>query len=166
MPPRPITRSRRQLPNSVPGSRSFTGRQSDARRNPTPEAPGIVAAQVTASRSVSVDVSRTIAVLACLLATALAFAASASAATKPFDDACAQNSPYASPCVGADKVAEAGATECRKAGAPDDSCVMPAGHDNPAAERAAYATSWVHRAAQEQYRLGDSLPLREAQWLV
>ena len=109
--------------------------------------------------------SRTITALACTLAAALAIPSAASAADKPVDDACAQNSPLASPCVGADKVAEAGATECRKAGAPDDSCVMPAGHDNLAAERAAYANSWVHRAAQFQFRLGNSLPLRDAQWL-
>ena len=109
--------------------------------------------------------SRTITALACALAAALTLPSVAAAATKPLDDACAQNSPYASPCVGADKLAEAGATECRKAGAPDESCVMPVGHDNLAAERAAYAGSWVHRAARFQYRLGNSLPLRDAQWL-
>ena len=67
--------------------------------------------------------------------------------------------------MGLTKLAEAGAAECRKAGAPDENCVMPAGHDNLGAERAAYANSWVHRAAQFQYRLGSSLPLRDAQWL-
>jgi hypothetical protein len=109
--------------------------------------------------------SRTIAALlgAALLA-AGALAAPAHAA-KAADDACTQNSPNASVCIGMDKLAEGAATECRKAGAPDDSCVAPAGHDNLAAERAAYASSWVHRAAQFQYRLGNSVPLRDAQWL-
>jgi hypothetical protein len=106
-------------------------------------------------------VSRKIVLVACALAAML----TTSAAAKPVDDTCSANSPYASPCVGADKLVEAGAVECRKAGAPDDGCVMPAGHDNLAAERAAYASSWVHRSAQFQYRLGNTLPLRDAQWL-
>lgn len=106
-----------------------------------------------------------IAALACALAATLSLATAAPAAAKPVDDACSQASPSASMCIGADKVVEAGAAECRKAGAPDADCVMPAGHDVIAAEREAYLHSWVHRAAQLQYRLGNSLPLRDAQWL-
>jgi hypothetical protein len=76
------------------------------------------------------------------------------------DDACRQNSPYESPCRGSDKLAEGAAAECRKAGVPDTACVMPLGHDVIAAERDAYLQSPTHRAAQLQYRLGNSLPLR------
>ncbi len=108
--------------------------------------------------------SRTIAALTCAVASLL-IAAAGPAVAKPVDDGCTQNSPYSSPCVGLTKLAEAGAAECRKAGAPDENCVMPAGHDNLGAERAAYANSSVHRAAQFQYRLGSSLPFRDAQWL-
>lgn len=109
--------------------------------------------------------SRTI---AALLGTALlalaAFAGPAHAASKPVDDTCNQVSPLASPCIGADKLAQGGAAECRRVAA-DDQCVMPAGEDDLAADRAAYAGSWVHRAAQFQYAIGSALPLNDAQWV-
>ena len=107
---------------------------------------------------------RRIALLLSLTALA-AGAAPAAAPAKPADDACRQVSPSASPCVGADKLAEAGAVECRQAGVPDADCALPVGHDVLASDLAAYQGSWVHRAAQAQYALGDSVPLRDAQWL-
>ena len=91
---------------------------------------------------------------------------SAAAKAKPFDDACGQASPNASVCIGADKLNEAGAAECRAAGAPEDACAAtPAGHDVRASELEAYAHSWVHQAAQFQYKLGNAVPLGDAQWL-
>jgi hypothetical protein len=100
-----------------------------------------------------------------LTAAMTAGAATATAATKPADVACNQYSPLASPCIGMDKNAEAGAAVCRSTGVPDGACVMPVGHDNLASERAAYQQSWLHQAAQFQYRLGTTVPLRDAQWL-
>jgi len=98
----------------------------------------------------------------------LIFAAgiSSAAKAKPFDDACNQASPSAMACIGADKLNEAAAAECRAAGAPDDACAeTPAGHDVRQADLAAYAASWTHRTAQFQYALGNSVALRDAQWL-
>src|SRR5436309_878124 len=90
----------------------------------------------------------------------------AAAKAKPFDDACRQASPSAMACIGADKVDEAAAAECRSAGAPEDGCAAtPAGHDVRRSELDAYAGSWTHRAAQFQYRLGNSVPLGDAQWV-
>lgn len=92
--------------------------------------------------------------------------ASAAAKAKTVDDACRQASPTAMACIGADKVDEAVAAACRQAGAPDAACAAtPAGHDVKQADLAAYARSWTHRAAQRQYELGNSVPLRDAQWL-
>jgi len=87
------------------------------------------------------------------------------ASAQPADDVCHQVSPSAAPCIGADKLAEAAAAECRRLGLPDADCILPLGHEVTQAARDAYATSWVHRAAQFQYALGDILPLRQAQWL-
>ncbi|MDX6674061.1 MAG: hypothetical protein QOH11_1479, partial [Solirubrobacteraceae bacterium] len=87
------------------------------------------------------------------------------ASAQPADDACHQVSPSASPCVGADKLAEAAAAECRRLGLPEGDCVLPLGHEVTSAARDAYRTSWVHRAAQFQYELGAPLPLHQAQWL-
>src|SRR3954452_4498789 len=106
--------------------------------------------------------------IAITAAVALVFASgiSAAAKAKPFDDACGQASPSAMVCIGADKVNEAAAAECRAQGGPEDACAAtPAGHDVRQSELAAYAASWTHRAAQAQYELGNSVPLGDAQWL-
>src|SRR5437588_9551202 len=109
---------------------------------------------------------RRLATVGAVLAVAMTAASATTAtASKPADDTCRQYSPNASMCIGMDKLAEAGGTVCRSAGAPDGACVMPAGHDALASERAAYQQSWVHQAAQFQYRLGDAVALRDAQWL-
>src|SRR4051794_1098992 len=106
---------------------------------------------------------RRIAPLLCLAALACTAGA---ARAKPVDDACHQASPTAMACIGADKLDEAAAAECRGAGAPDTACSMtPAGHDVNAADLTAYAQSWTHRAARFQYELGNSVPLGDAQWL-
>jgi hypothetical protein len=107
--------------------------------------------------------TRVAALLACSLVAVAAVANTAAA--KPADDACNQASPTASNCIGLDKLAEAGGAVCRQADASGAACVLPAGHDVLASELAAYEASWVHRAARFQYRLGDSVPLRDAQWL-
>ena len=108
--------------------------------------------------------SRRIALLISLTALAGA-AAPATAPATPIDDACTQASPSAAVCIGADKPAEAVAAECRHAGVPDSACVLPLGHHVLASELAAYQGSWVHRAAQAQYALGNGVPLLDAQWL-
>jgi hypothetical protein len=91
---------------------------------------------------------------------------SGAAKAKPFDDACKTASPSASTCIGAQKVAEAKSAVCRSTPAPNDACADPvAGHDVSTAQLEAYRSSWLHKAAQYQYALGDSVPLRDAQWL-
>src|SRR5436305_15167768 len=104
--------------------------------------------------------------MAASVALILGAGVSSAARAKTFDDACNQASPSAMACIGADKLNEAAAAECRAAGAPEDACAStPAGHDVRLSELDAYATSWTHRAAQPQYELGNSVPLRDAQWL-
>jgi hypothetical protein len=104
-------------------------------------------------------------VLVVLVLAAAAAPTAAPAADKPADAACAQASPSAAPCIFVDKANEEAASQCRAAGAPDADCVMPAGHDVLASELDAYQRSWVHQAAEFQYALGNTLPLRDAQWL-
>ena len=108
---------------------------------------------------------RRIALLSCLLVIAASCASSAAKA-KPLDDACTANSPSASFCLGAQKLNEAAAAECRATPAPNDACAnTPMGHDVLTSELAAYQGSWLHRTAAYQFALGDSVPLRDAQWL-
>lgn len=78
---------------------------------------------------------------------------------------CDALSPIAIPCVALGKGLDAFATECRRAGIPDASCLLPLAHRVTQAARDAYLQSWVHRTAQFQYALSNPLPLREAQWL-
>ena len=73
-------------------------------------------------------------------------------------------SPNASMCIGMDKLAEAGATVCRSSQAPPTPARMPVGCDElasggrPTSSRG--CTGWPRLD-----RLGDSVPLRDAQWL-
>src|SRR3954468_24880608 len=106
--------------------------------------------------------------IALMLSVALiaASAISGAAKAKPLDDACQTASPNASVCLGGQKVAEAAAAVCRSTPAPNDACANPVvGHDVSATALAAYGSSWLHRTAQYQYALGNSVPLRDAQWL-
>ena len=105
--------------------------------------------------------------LAVLVAAAMFVALSSSAATQaaPLDDVCIAVSPIGLPCVGLDKLVEATAAECRRLGIPDSDCVLPGGHTVLEAERDAYQRSWVHRAAQFQYALGNSVDFGQVQWL-
>jgi hypothetical protein len=93
----------------------------------------------------------------------LAFAASAHA--QPLDDLCGQLSPSGAPCIGAGKLAERLAAECRRVGRPADDCQMPLGHrvGREIVER--YGRSWLHRTAAFQYRLGNPIAFRDAPWL-
>src|SRR4051794_12714916 len=81
------------------------------------------------------------------------------------DGACDQVSPSAATCTGTDKLAEAAAAECRRAGFPDSECTLPLGHHVTSRMVSDYQGSWAHRAAAFQYALGDGLPLLRAQWL-
>jgi hypothetical protein len=108
---------------------------------------------------------RRIALLASLAVIA-ASATSGVAKAKPLDDACWSSSPNASICLGGQKLNEAAAATCRTTAAPNDACAnTPMGHDVLTSELAAYRTSWLHRTAQFQFDLGNSVPLRDAQWL-
>lgn len=78
---------------------------------------------------------------------------------------CNAISPVAFPCVGVGKFADAVAAECRRVGIPDRLCVLPLAHKVTQAARDAYLQSWVHRVAQFQYALQDSLPFRNAEWI-
>ncbi|MEJ7833802.1 MAG: hypothetical protein WKF79_12865 [Nocardioides sp.] len=78
---------------------------------------------------------------------------------------CDALSPIAIPCVALGKTFDAVAAECRRVGVPEALCVLPLSHQVTQAARDAYLQSWVHRTAQFQYALGDSLSLRDAQWL-
>lgn len=78
---------------------------------------------------------------------------------------CDAISPIAIPCVGLGKFGDAAAAECRRVGIPDTLCLLPLSHRVTQAARDAYQQSWVHRTAQFQYALGDSLPFTDAQWL-
>jgi hypothetical protein len=109
--------------------------------------------------------TRRIALLASLAVMAGA-AASSAAKAQPADDACAAAAPSAAICIGLQKPVEAGAAMCRTNGAPDAACAAsPYGHRVSSAGLAAYAGSWLHRAAQFQFALGDRVALRDAQWL-
>jgi hypothetical protein len=78
---------------------------------------------------------------------------------------CDAISPLAVPCVALGKVTDAVSAECRRVGLPDALCILPLAHNVTQAARDAYLHSWAHQVAQFQYALGDSLPLREAQWI-
>ena len=108
---------------------------------------------------------RRIALLASL-AVITASAASGVAKAKPLDDACSSASPSAAVCLGGQKLNEAAAAVCRDSAAPNDACAnTPMGHDVLTSELDAYRTSWLHRTAQFQYDLGNTVALRDAQWL-
>ncbi len=77
---------------------------------------------------------------------------------------CDASSPIAIPCVALNKVVDAVGAECRRVGLADTICMLPLAHQVTQAARDAYLASWVHQVAQFQYALGDSLPMREAQW--
>jgi hypothetical protein len=98
-----------------------------------------------------------------VLAVACALPGAASAQTA--DETCGQASPSAAMCIGADKLAEAAAAECRRLGAPEADCVLPLGHEVSNEMVDAYRDTWLHRTAAFQYRLADGLPLLRSQWL-
>ncbi|MCW2855833.1 MAG: Conserved exported or envelope protein of unknown function [Marmoricola sp.] len=113
-------------------------------------------------------ITRTTAALAVavLLTVSLTTGGNASGTNPPAPTApCDAISPYAVPCVALGKVSDAVATECRRVGVPDALCTLPLAHNVTQAARDAYQVSWVHQAARFQYALGDSLPMRDAQWL-
>jgi hypothetical protein len=107
-------------------------------------------------------VRRFLAAAAAFGALALAPAAAQGATV---DDLCSQLSPTGAPCIGAGKLAERLAAECRRIGRPADDCQMPLGHriGREIVER--YRGSWLHRAAAFQYRLANAIPFHDAPWL-
>lgn len=68
--------------------------------------------------------------------------------------------------VGRDKLAERISAECRRAGVADDAtCYTGIGRRVIRSEVAAYEKTWVHRANEFQYRLGDRVPFKDAPWI-
>lgn len=109
-----------------------------------------------------------LALAAALTATFLSVTTEAQAAPAPAASPtapCDAISPIAIPCVALGKTFDALAAECRRVGIPDNLCTLPLAHHVTQAARDAYVASWTHRTAQFQYELGDSLPLRDAQWI-
>jgi hypothetical protein len=109
--------------------------------------------------------------------TSLALIAPAASA-QGFDEQCAENAPSASVCTGSQKLGERGSAECRRVGdgvdandgagdrkVGDDRCYPPTGHQVNRAAVSAYKSSWVHRALQFQYSLGNDVPFRDAPWV-
>jgi len=109
---------------------------------------------------------RRIALLASIALIAGAGISGAAKADEPFDATCAGAAPSAVICVGAEKASEGAAAACRRGG-PEDACATatPAGRDVRPSKLAAYQKSWLHRAAAYQFRLGDPVAFRDAQWL-
>jgi hypothetical protein len=105
------------------------------------------------------------AVAGALTCGALALLAQPAVAQDPLATACDGLSPIALPCVGGQKVTEALAATCRRAGVADAQCTLPLAKQVTQAARDAYLRSWTHRAAQLQYALQDDLPLTRAQWI-
>src|SRR6476661_6304156 len=90
----------------------------------------------------------------------------AGAHAQPADDACSAAAPSAAICIGAQKPVEAAGTTCRVDGGPEALCsASPYGHVVRPSELEAYGHSWAHRTARFEFALGDTLSLRDAQWL-
>jgi hypothetical protein len=100
-----------------------------------------------------------------LAATIAVLALATSARATPADNACNGASPSAAACIGADKLAERAAAECRRIGRPANDCTLPLGHQVAGDLTGAYLKSWLHTAAAFQYSLGDRVPFGDAQWL-
>ncbi len=107
------------------------------------------------------------AVLAAAALAALVLAAPAAAQQQPdaLTTACTGLSPIALPCVAGQKLTEALAATCRRAGVAEAQCTLPLAKRVTQDARDAYRRSWVHRAAQLQYALQDDLPLTRVQWV-
>jgi len=105
--------------------------------------------------------------LAILVATLLlVMVAPASAATPSLEEACREALGLRAPCVGAGKLGERAAAECRRLGiASDESCWARVGRRVVQSEIAAYEDSAVHRTLAFQYALGNDVPLRDAPWV-
>jgi hypothetical protein len=101
----------------------------------------------------------------CLLALAAASALAGTAHAQTVGGTCDERSPSASPCTGAEKLAEAAAAECRRLGLPEEQCKVPLGREVSGQIASAHLGTWLHRAAAFQYRLADRLPLLRSQWL-
>ncbi len=96
----------------------------------------------------------------------MSFAAPASA--QSLDDlgaACRDAEVVPGSCAGISKLTERAAAECRRAGAPDESCVAPMSRKVIRSEVSAHQSSWLHRTLAFQYELGNAASLREAMWL-
>jgi hypothetical protein len=78
---------------------------------------------------------------------------------------CHQVSPVAVSCTGAEKLADFAKAECRHQGLPESACALPLGHEVAEGAVERYRKSWVHRAAQFQYRLAGPLAILHGAWL-
>ena len=89
----------------------------------------------------------------------------APAGAQDLDQACRDAQVVPGTCTGVNKLSERAAAECRRGGAPDESCVLPMSRRVIRKEIAAYEDSWLHRTLAHQYKLGNELSLTEALWI-
>ena len=87
------------------------------------------------------------------------------AAAQELDQLCRDAEVVPGACTGITKLSERAAAECRRAGVPEESCVLPMSRRVLRKEVAAYQGSWLQRTLAFQYRLGHTLPLRDAPWI-
>jgi hypothetical protein len=104
-----------------------------------------------------------IALVALLTSLALASAAQAG----PIKDTCMGVDPrLGGPCRGAEVFLAEGSALCRYSGAVgEEQCATPVTPAVSHKQIDAYEHSWLHRTLAFQYRLGNSLPLRNANWI-
>src|SRR3954447_9582729 len=85
----------------------------------------------------------------------------------PIKDGCMGVDPrLGGPCRGAEVFAAEGSALCRYSGAvPEESCATPVTPRVSHKAIDAYQDSWLHHTLAFQYRLGNTLPLRNANWV-
>jgi hypothetical protein len=95
----------------------------------------------------------------------IAVSQAAPASAQSLDQTCRDTQVVPGSCAGIGKLGERAAAECRRAGAPDESCVLPMSRRVIRSEVKAHESSSLHRTLAFQYELGGSLPLRDAPWI-
>jgi hypothetical protein len=89
----------------------------------------------------------------------------ATASAQDLGQACREAQLVQGTCIGIEKLAERGAAECRRAGGAEARCAPPVGRKVIRKQIARYEGSWLERTIQFQYRLGNSVPFRDAPWI-
>jgi hypothetical protein len=108
---------------------------------------------------------RLVAAAAAALGLLIAGPVAPASAQEGLDQACRDAQVVPGSCVGITKLTERAAAECRRIGAPEESCVVPMSRRVLRKDVDKYERSWLHRTLAFQYRLGHELPLTEALWV-